>query len=222
MSLLKEVIQLTLWVTGTYRTANMLDFTYCLFLVNQDKERLMHRLLLLVLTTVLFSGCAGMKFNAFGIDVKEMRDTARAGDYGKLALGVVASLGTHVAGHFIAAEVFDVDIHLDGLNEVVDYSKNPSEGDLRWMARGGFVLQLAVNTALVELWSDSYFTKGYTAFTSVELLTYGLRHPDDGDFNLIDESGGNGSFEYFLYSSWAAYNFCRVSISKEEQICTDD
>jgi hypothetical protein len=176
----------------------------------------MYRLLLLILITVLFSGCAGMKFNAFGIDVGEMRDTAKAGDYGKLALGVAASFGTHVAGHYLAAEVFNVKIEQEGLNEVIDYSNGPSEGDVRWMARGGFVLQLAVNTALVELWGDSYFTKGYTAFTSVELLTYGLRRPDDGDFNLIDESGGNGSFEYFLYSSWASYNFCRISISKEE------
>ena len=182
----------------------------------------MHRILLLILVTVLLSGCAGMKFNAFGIDVGEMRDTAKAGDYGKLALGIGASFTTHVVGHYLAAEVFDVDIEQEGLNEVIDYSNDPSQGDVQWVARGGFILQLAVNTALVELWGDSYFTKGYTAFTSVELLTYSLRHPDDGDFNLIDKSGGNGSLEYFLYSSWAAYNFCRISISKEEQTCIDD
>lgn len=175
----------------------------------------MYRLLLLILVTVILSGCASMKFNVCGIDIEKMKN-AKAGDYGGLALGVAASFATHVAGHYLAAEAFGVDIYQDGLNEMVDYSNDPSEKDVQWMARGGFVLQLAVNTALVEIWGDSYFTKGYTAFTSIELLTYGLRHPDDGDFNLIDESGGNGSLEYFLYSSWAAYNFCRISISKEE------
>ena len=174
----------------------------------------MHRLLLLILVTVLFSGCAGMKFNVCGIDVKEMRD-AKAEDYGKIALGAAASFATHVAGHYLAAEAFGVNISQDGLNEVIDYSNDPNEGDVRWMARGSFVLQLAVNTALVEIWGDSYFTKGYTALTSVELLTYGLRHPNDGDFSLIDEAGGDGNLEHFLYSAWGAYNFCRISVTEE-------
>ena len=173
----------------------------------------MVRYLLLVLTALLSFGCAGMQFHVCGIDVKEMRD-AKPSDYGQIALGAAASFGTHVASHYLAAEVFGVDIHQDGLAEVIDYSNNPSQSDVRWMARGGFVLQLAVNTALVELAGDSYFTKGYTMFTSVELATYGLRHPDDGDFNLIDESGGNGSLEYGLYGAWGAYNFYRISVKK--------
>jgi len=147
--------------------------------------------------------------------MKEMSN-AEPEDYGKLALGAASSFATHVAGHYLAAEVFDVDIHQDGFDEVIDYSNNPSDSNVRWMARGGFILQLAVNTALVELAGDSYFTKGYTALTSVELATYGLRHKDDGDFNLLDEAGGNGSLEYGLYGAWAAYNFYRVSVSKKE------
>ncbi len=108
---------------------------------------------------------------------------------GVVAVGAAASVATHIAGHYIAAEVFDVDIHLQGLNEVVDYSQNPSSNSLQWMARGGFVFQLAVNTVLVELANDSNFTKGFTALTCAELLTYDLRHSDDGDFNLLDENG---------------------------------
>lgn len=176
----------------------------------------MIRYLTLILIAILLSGCAGMQFHVCGIDMEEMRN-AKPGDYGQIALGAAASFATHVAGHYIAAEVFDVDIHQEGLNEVIDYSNNPSNSDVRWMARGGFVLQLAVNTALVELANDSYFTKGYTAFTSVELATYGLRHPDDGDFNLIDYAGGDGNLEYGLYGAWGAYNFYRISVRKGEQ-----
>jgi hypothetical protein len=169
----------------------------------------------LTLLVISFTGCAGMQFHVCGIDMQEMSN-AEPEDYGKLALGAASSFATHVAGHYLAAEVFDVDIHQDGFDEVIDYSNNPSDSNVRWMARGGFILQLAVNTALVELAGDSYFTKGYTALTSVELATYGLRHKDDGDFNLLDEAGGNGSLEYGLYGAWAAYNFYRVSVSKKE------
>jgi hypothetical protein len=131
----------------------------------------MLRYLTLILLTISFSGCAGMQFHAFGVDMNELKH-AKPEDYGKLALGAASSFATHVAGHYIAAEVFNVDIHQDGLEERIDYSNNPSDSDVRWMARGGFVLQLAVNTALVELARDSYFTKGYTALTSAELATY--------------------------------------------------
>ena len=164
---------------------------------------------------IMFSGCAGMQFHVCGIDMKKMHN-AKAGDYGQIALGAAASFATHIAGHYIAAEVFDVDIHQDGLDEVIDYSNNPSQGDVQWMARGGFIFQLAINTALVELAGDSYFTKGYTALTSVELATYGLRHKNNGDFNLLDHAGGNGNLEYGLYGAWAAYNFYRVSVRKGE------
>ena len=175
----------------------------------------MVRYLTLILLAISFSGCAGMQFRVCGIDLKEMRN-AKPEDCGQIAFGAAASFATHIAGHYIAAEVFDVNIHQNGLNEIIDYSNNPSQGDVQWMARGGFVLQLAVNTALAELAGDSYFTKGYTALTSVELATYGLRHKDDGDFNLLDEAGGNGSLEYGLYGAWAAYNFYRVSVRKGE------
>ena len=168
---------------------------------------------LLLIMMLLFTGCAGYQVNVLGVNMNELQDI-KAADCGEVVLGVVASFASHVAGHFIAADLFDVDIHLDGFNEVVDYDKNPSQNSLQWMARGGFVFQLALNTALVELAPDSYFTKGFTGFTCVELLTYPLRHPGEGDFELIDENGGNGSLEYALFLGWSAYNFTRISVKK--------
>jgi len=168
---------------------------------------------LMLILMLLFTGCAGYQVNVLGVNMNELQNI-KAKDCGEVALGAVASVATHIAGHFIFAELAGVDIELDGLNEVVDYSKNPSENSLRWMARGGFVFQLAVNTALVELANDSYFTKGFTAFTCAELLTYDIRHPGEGDFNLLDENDGNGSLEHGLYLGWSAYNFYRISVKK--------
>jgi len=168
----------------------------------------------LLLIIMLFStGCAGYQVNVLGVNMNELRDV-KAGDCGSVALGVFASFASHVAGHFIVAEFVDVDIHLDGLAEVVDYDQNPSQNGLKWMARGGFLFQHVLNTALVELAPDSYFTKGFTGFTCVELLTYTLRHPGSGDFELIDENDGNGSLEYALFLGWSAYNFTRISVKK--------
>lgn len=163
----------------------------------------------------LLPGCASMEFHAFGLNITEMHQTAQAKDYGQIILGATASIATHIAGHFLAAELCNVNIDLIGLTEVVDYSTAPSPNDLRWVARGGFLLQLAVNTVLVEFANDAYFTKGYTAFTSIEILTYPFRHPDDGDLNFLDEQGGNGVLEYVLFNAWGTYNFLRISLETE-------
>jgi hypothetical protein len=173
------------------------------------------RAFLIMLAAVLLSGCAGYKVSVLGVDVKALH-SMEASDCGEVALGVVASVATHVAGHFIAAEIFDVDIHLEGLNEVVDYSTRPSQNSLQWMARGGFLFQLAVNTALVELAPDSYFTKGFTGFTTIELLTYHQRHPNSGDFALLTRNEADGDMEYNLFLTWAAYNALRLSITEAE------
>ncbi len=169
--------------------------------------------LIFILMLLSFTGCAGYQVNVLGVNMNELQNI-KAKDCGEVALGMAASFATHIAGHFIFAELNGVDIELVGFNEVVDYSKNPSEDSIRWMARGGFVFQLAVNTALVEFANDSYFTKGFTALTCVELLTYDVRHTDEGDFNLLDENSGNGSLEHGLYLGWSAYNFYRISVKK--------
>lgn len=166
-----------------------------------------------MLVAVLLSGCAGYKVSVLGVDVKALH-SMEASDCGEVVLGVATSVVVHVAGHFIVAEIVGVDIHLDGLAEIVDYA--PDRDSLQWMARGGFLFQLVVNTALVELAPDSYFTKGFTGFTSIELLTYNMRNPNNGDFVLLDHNGADGDMEYKLFLTWAAYNALRLSITEAE------
>ena len=172
------------------------------------------RNILSILLLLGLTSCASMNVNVLGVDVTKLHEV-EAEDVGMAVLGAVASVGTHIAGHFIAAELFNVDIELVGLREHIDYSNNPSEQGLLWMARGGFVFQLAVNTALVHLAPDSYFTKGFTGFTSVELLTYDLRVSDGGDFNLIDRYGGEAVLERGLFMLWSGYNFYQLSKEKD-------
>ena len=138
------------------------------------------------------------KFYIMGVDVSELRDL-QPKDCGAVLVGAAASMAAHVAGHYIAAELFDVEITQVGLRENLD---RPNQ----WVYRGGFLFQLAVNTILVEL-DNSYFTKGFTTFTAVELATYPVRRPTSGDFHSLD----NGDLEYFLYSTWAAHNLWRMN-----------
>lgn len=159
---------------------------------------------------VLCKAAPAWKFYVMGVDISEIR-AAKAEDCGKMILGAVASLGAHIAGHYIAAELFDVKLSQVGFTEVIDYSANPSARDIQWMGRGGFLFQLGINTLLVEYAGDSYFTKGFTGFTSLELVSYPVRRAGYGDFVLIDENGGNGNLEYFLYSTWAAHNLWRLN-----------
>lgn len=152
-------------------------------------------------------GCANTKFIVCGLDVTNMKGK----DFGVAALGAVASLATHIGGHYIAGSIFNVDFEMDGLSERIDYAAGPAGKDIKWFARGGFVLQVGVNTILTSFFEDSYFTRGYTAMTAVELLSYPIRKTDDGDFFLLDQEGGNGNLEYLLYLGITGYNVFRTS-----------
>lgn len=119
----------------------------------------------------LLIGCANYQVNIFGVDIT--RDDAVV-----TLAGATASAVTHIAGHYLMAEAVGIDIHQEGFKET--YESSP---DSKWIDRGGFMLQIAVNGILIITTEDSYFTKGYTATTLLQLMTYPIRHPDDGDFN---------------------------------------
>jgi len=159
-------------------------------------------------------GCANTKFYAFGVDINDLAK-AKPADYGELALGVVASTATHVAGHYIAAELADVDIHQEGMAEIIDGYETKS--GVRWFARSGFLLELGVNTMLIELYPDAYFTKGYTMMSTIRYVTYNIRNTDANDFKCLDRFDGNGNFEHTLYGAWVTYNFLRLSIQEKKE-----
>jgi hypothetical protein len=153
--------------------------------------------IVLLITLSVLMGCANTKVYVLGVDVKEMTKE----NIGMTVLGAVVSVGTHVAGHYLAAEILDIDIQQKRDREIILYSDQHSKSELAWFARGGFVLQMGVGSALVHLWPDSYFTRGYTVMAGAQVLVYPLRYNEDkGDFAFLED------FEWPLYSGWALHN----------------
>lgn len=179
----------------------------------------MKRLLFLLLLLALVSGCAGTKFYFCGVDTDIVKD-AEGKDWLAVGAGVVTSVATHTAGHWLAGEIFDVDFDFKNNYTKEEVTSYDSDGDLRWFARGGFVLQHALGTALTsfETTRYSYFTKGYVASAAIGTWTYPLYHAgsDYHDFKLLDEADGNGDLEYGIYSAIALHNVLRVPWYKTE------
>jgi len=157
-----------------------------------------------------FSGCASTKMYIFGVDVDEI---VKEKDMEMIMLGAIASIATHVAGHYIAAEFIGANIDQQGVREIVTNPNELTDSDERWVARGGFVVQTIVNTALTSFKSTRKlkFTRGYTMGTIVEIGTYPIRWRDEGDLNYLENNRGNGSSEWSLYMGFSAYNFYRIN-----------
>jgi hypothetical protein len=169
--------------------------------------------LMLVFLLVLLCGCGGTKFYFFGVDTAIVSE-ADGKDWLSVGAGVVTSVATHTAGHWVAGELFNVDFEFNqyyNKETVTDYN---SDSDLRWFARGGFVLQHGVGLMLTsfEATRYSYFTKGYVASAAIGTWTYPVYHhgSDYHDFKLIDDAGGNGDAEYGIYSAIALHNLLRT------------
>jgi len=159
--------------------------------------------------------CTSTRCFVFGVPIEKNKTTNK---YEKILAGVAASIASHVVGHYLAAEYFQVDIYQDGFREGT-VEAGHDQSDLRWVSRGGFFFQTLVNTALVssDYTRDTYFTKGFTATTFAELATYPIIFKDEGDFNSIDGRGGDGDKEWGIFSGIAAYNLYRTTLSERKK-----
>lgn len=173
---------------------------------------------LALLPLLMLLGCGGTKFYFFGVDTDLFKE-ATGKDWAKAGAGIVASAGTHVLGHYVAGEIFDIDYEFKDnyRKEEVDRDcwngESCSNSDLRWFARGGFVLQHAIGTTLTsfEATRYSYFTKGFVAMNAVHTWTYMHGNRSDyHDFKMLDHANGDGDLEWGLYSIIAAHNILRV------------
>lgn len=175
---------------------------------------------LVILSLLLLCGCGGTKFYFFGVDADIVKE-ADGKDWLSVGAGVVTSVGTHVAGHWLAAEIFDVEFEFRDMytKEHVTNWNEASENDLRWFARSGFVAQHAVGLALTsfETTRYSYFTKGFVATSAIETWTYPVVNGGDySDLKMLDDNGGNSDLEYGIYSAVALHNLLRVPWYKTE------
>jgi len=163
--------------------------------------------------------CASTKVYVLGIDAKQSISDMKEKDAEKIVLGIIVSGITHIVGHHIAAELVGGDLDQQGLEEVTLNWRKLSNSDHRWISRGGFVAQTLVNTVLTsfEATRDSYFTRGYTLGTMLNMAGYQLTSPSssgEGDWHYLDEVGGNSDFEWGLFTSIGLYNF--YAINKEK------
>ena len=169
---------------------------------------------------LLLCSCGGTKFYFFGVDTDIVTE-ARGSDWAKVGAGVVASASTHILGHYVAGEVFGVDFKYQDYytKEHIDDVDQHSDSDLRWFARGGFVAQHVIGTALTsfEATMYSYFTKGYVATSAMHTWFYPVVNRGHyNDFKMLDRHGGNGDVEYGIYSAIALHNVLRIPWEKED------
>jgi len=126
-------------------------------------------------------------------------------DIGGLVLGAITSATFHYLGHITYMTAAGVEWHQDGFYEMMDY--NTSDSDVAMSGRSGFILQLAVGTALkYSRWRESTFTLGYNIQSMIEITTYPIRYSgaDKGDLDAIAKDGDR-DIEYFIYSGYSIW-----------------
>jgi len=183
------------------------------------------RRLILITVAFLLMGCSSTKVYVLGIDADQTIADIKSGDGEKMIFGAIASVATHIAGHYIAAELVGGEIDQQGFVEVIMNGDELSNSDNRWISRGGFVAQTLVNTILTsfEATRESYFTRGFTIATMLEIGTYPLRNRDNSrhldvdcynDIRCTNYYGGNGDLEWGLYTGMSLYNFYKINQDK--------
>lgn len=169
--------------------------------------------ILLIINFLMF-GCAGMNVSIQGVDINKIKTMSTP----KAIVGALASIAVHEAGHIVTRTVIQEDykfdgVKLNGLGVQVGYVGEASDNENLWAARGGFIVQNIVGLLLTvpEYTRESDFMKGYTAMSSLELLTYPLRNSssEGNDLHNIDLYGGNKGIEWILHSSLSLYSFSR-------------
>ena len=168
---------------------------------------------ILVITTLLCLLCATQcrwtKVYVLGIDANQAISDMATESAEEVLLGAIASVATHLAGHYIAAELVSGDLKQRGIREITLNPWELSASDYRWIARGGFVAQTLVNTVLTSCRAtrDSYFTRGFTLGTMLEIGTYPVGWSSEGDLHYLEAYGGNPDLEWGLYTGLSLYNF---------------
>lgn len=167
---------------------------------------------------LLLANCSTMKVNILGIDANQAVTDMKTKDTVEMVAGVIASFATHVAGHYIAAELVGGDLEQQGIDEVITNYQDLNNSDRAMLGRGGFLLQALVNTTLTsfEATRTTYFTRGYTLGTLTEILIYPLTSPPSsgsGDLWLIDKKD-NVELEWALFTAIGGYNFYRINKEK--------
>ena len=125
----------------------------------------------------------------------------------------------HELGHVVDAEIQGIALHYDGMGGFEIDREGLTDSQIIRQARSGPLANLIFGFGLkFSKWSNSDFANGYFQGQAFQLATYKLRRGDSGDFNLIDEHGGNGNFERNLYTSLALGQLWLTTDEYEEAV----
>lgn len=169
-----------------------------------------------IIFTILFCLLPTFAYSAnvyvFGINGKDLKKAK----WHHVFFGAISGIIVHELGHLVALEASDVEYSAaTGFPKygftISGPSDEISDNTGKNIARAGFATQHAVNIGLITWKEKSDFTYGYRIITTLQTLSYPLRHNEgEGDFAMIDKHGGNGNIEHEIFSSLTLHNIFRI------------
>jgi uncharacterized protein YceK len=174
----------------------------------------MKKLVIALLVVMLF-GCGAIKetvknsdFYYFGVNTKMVKEA----NYWKVATGALASVAVHTAGHRIYAQINNMNLRQEGLEEWLAYGYSAKQS--RECAQAGLALQNGIGLILTSIpyTRKSDFTKGYVVSAWTETAFSPLI---SNDLNSSNEHGGNRDWEYGINLFVATHNMLRVNWYKD-------
>jgi hypothetical protein len=175
---------------------------------HSGEKKLKKSILISVSILLITANAFALEYYILGINTKLFKDR----NWFELAAGAATAIVVHEAAHIAAAELQGHDWHfsMESTGPAVWFEN----GDNYFLdANAGFFAETIVGTTLnlIPSTRGTDFAKGYNCSTFTRLLSYNLRWDYEsgvqGDFKMIDENGGDGEAEHFIYTGIAKLNF---------------
>jgi hypothetical protein len=153
------------------------------------------------------------EFYFFGINLKSFQES----NWLKVTAGAVASVLVHELGHalYLQSQGKDWDLQSSSYGLAIHTLDPLTENQYRNFGRAGFMLQTFIGTMLTTFkrTKSSDFTKGWVGMNAFQVCSYkGRNHDLGGDFELIDNGGGDGDFELGVFYLLGSYNLLKLDL----------
>jgi len=163
---------------------------------------------------VFLSGCSTISVNGFDIK-RHFKDTSTKQKLAVIA-GAATSIGTHTAGHMIAAAFMGQSYRFEGIHEMFEGPLTREE--MQWVGRSGPLFQVTIGLLIEALFDGTAFADGYHITSLIEIGTYPLIHatnmPENGadflgDYQALRAGGADAGLEWVGYTALALYPVLR-------------
>lgn len=170
----------------------------------------MKKTILLIIIFFIFSTSAyaanyatNWEINLFGVNPKIITKENWKG----FITGVIVSVIVHTGGHYLYAATNDMDVHQEGVYEVVEGKIGKRK--YREFLLSGFVAQHAVGTFLVSVPAikNSGFVKGYVSASLIETI---------GNPFVFGRDSEISGAEHIGFSALAIFNCIRINWEEDK------